>query len=72
MGLHPRHIEGLVEWNLEQVTLGVSKGKDLFAKATPQNKPAADPQKHVFKMVRVQEGTTCADIVAQQESLFDF
>ena len=60
-------IDGLLEWGDEQIVIGASSP---LLKQSPSARPESDPQKSYFKTVRVKDGTDCATLRAQGESLF--
>jgi len=52
----PDRMEGLVRWNDEQVVLEATNPMLL---AGSESEPDPDPSKHIFIMIRAQEGWTC-------------
>jgi hypothetical protein len=65
-------ISGLVQFGMEQTMLGAQPADSLLASVNPKNQQAPDASKSYFKMVQVDPGTTCADIISEQDTLFDF
>ena len=52
----PDRIEGLIRWTDEQIVLGATNPMLL---ASSESEPDPDPSKHIFIMIRAQEGWTC-------------
>ena len=60
-------IEGTIEWSDEQSILDVS---NPILRAGASSSPDPDPAKHVFVMIRAQEGWTCEWLAAHWRELF--
>ncbi len=63
----PLGIEGLIEWEEVQNTIGASS--DIL-NTSPDSVTHPDPQRSYFQLVPVDMGTTCDEIKAQKENLF--
>ncbi len=59
--------EGLIDWEGAQITLGASSE---ILNTTPESVTHADASLSNFRYVRIADGATCADVIAQKESLF--
>lgn len=62
----PGVVQGRITWEAEDVVLGATR--DLLAKAPPK-RPHPDPERSFFRMRRVPEGATCAEIIARRRAL---
>ncbi|QDG53299.1 hypothetical protein FIV42_21900 [Persicimonas caeni] len=61
------HIEGAVQWNLEQV---VVDSTSIFLGDPPESRAHPDSKKNHFEMRRVTNGTDCQTIVKRRARLF--
>jgi hypothetical protein len=65
----PDRIEGSIEWSDEQVVLGAT---NPLLMADTIGYPDPDPTRHIFIMIRMQEGWTCEWVEEHWWELFSF
>jgi hypothetical protein len=67
------HASGTVAWSLEMIILGVKQdnmGAIADRLGAPELTPAEDATKSTFRMARIADGATCAEVNAQADTLF--
>jgi hypothetical protein len=62
-----RQIDGLLDWKSEQVNVGTDNENLLAEKTTKKNE---DPTTSYFRMTRVNDDATCAQLIKSKEGLF--
>jgi hypothetical protein len=66
--ISPDRIRGTVDWTTEQKVL---ESTSMFLGDKPPSRPHPDDQKSFFEMVRVDQKTTCEDLVESPDTYFD-
>jgi hypothetical protein len=61
-------VEGHVNWDSEQVTLG--SNPETLLDSSPKSAPSTDPEKSYFTMVRIDESADCTSVIADMTNLF--